>query len=181
MTILNPIDKDQLSSGMSEIVNKFTSDPDYANGLQIFAHKQEVFEPIWAAYLNMLENGKLDRALKELVRIKIAQNNDCSSYAEKSPVLSSPMGIGAVPGLSQEKILATSSYEVSNVLDRREKLALKFAEKLGIEPEGLDDEFFDLLRQEFTDPEIVELAHVIAVGIGFERFLAVWKSRPCAI
>jgi alkylhydroperoxidase family enzyme len=91
------------------------------------------------------------------------------------------MGIGAVPGLSQEKILATSSYEVSNVLDRREKLALKFAEKLGIEPEGLDDEFFDLLRQEFTDPEIVELAHVIAVGIGFERFLAVWKSRACAI
>jgi alkylhydroperoxidase family enzyme len=181
MTILNPIDKDKLSSGMAKIVDKFKRDPGYANGLQIFAHKQEVFEPIWAAYLNMLENGKLDRGLKELVRIKIAQNNDCSSYSEKSSLRRSPMRPDSVPGLSQEKILATSSYEVSDVLDRREKLALKFAEKLGIEPEGLDDEFFDLLRQEFTDPEIVELAHIIAVGIGFERFLAVWESRACAI
>ena len=181
MTILNPIDKDKLSSGMAKIVDKFKRDPGYANGLQIFAHKKEVFEPIWAAYLNMLENGKLDRGLKELVRIKIAQNNDCSSYSEKSSLRRSPMRPDSVPGLSQEKILATSSYEVSDVLDRREKLALKFAEKLGIEPEGLDDEFFDLLRQEFTDPEIVELAHIIAVGIGFERFLAVWESRACAI
>ena len=85
------------------------------------------------------------------------------------------------PNLTQEKIAATTSYEVSDILDRREKLALKFAEKLGIEPEGLDDEFFDLLRDEFTDPEIVELAHVIAVGIGFERFLAVWEPRVCAV
>lgn len=181
MTILNPIEKDQLSPKMADLVEKFKGDPNYANGLQIFAHKQEVFEPIWTAYLNMLENGKLDRGLKELVRIKIAQNNDCSSYAEKSPLQRSPMRPEPVPGLSQAKIAATSSYEVSDILDRREKLALKFAEKLGIEPEGLDDEFFEHLRQEFTDPEIVELAHVIAVGIGFERFLAVWEPRVCAI
>ena len=70
---------------------------------------------------------------------------------------------------------------MGEVLTRREKLALKFAEKLGIEPEGLDDDFFTLLRQEFTDPEIVELAHIIAMGIGFERFLAVWAPRMCAL
>jgi len=181
MTILNPARKEELSSAMAEIIGRFEGDPDYANGLQIFAHKQEVFEPIWNAYLNMLENGKLDRGLKELVRIKIAQNNDCSAYFEKTALQRSPMRPDPAPNLTQEKIAATTSYEVSDILDRREKLALKFAEKLGIEPEGLDDEFFDLLRDEFTDPEIVELAHVIAVGIGFERFLAVWEPRVCAV
>ena len=181
MTILNPIEKKQLSPRMAQLVEKFKGDPNYANGLQIFAHKQEVFEPIWTAYLNMLENGKLDRGLKELVRIKIAQNNDCSAYAEKSALQRSPLRPEPVADLSLEKIAATGSYEVSDVFDRREKLALKFAEKLGIEPEGLDDEFFEQLRQQFTDPEIVELAHVIAVGIGFERFLAVWEPRVCAI
>lgn len=181
MTILNPIEKEELSPRMADLIGKFKGDPNCANGLQIFAHKQEVFEPIWAAYLNMLENGKLDRELKELVRIKIAQNNDCSSYAEKSSLQRSLLRPEPVPGLDQEKVAAIGSYEISHILDRREKLVLKFAEKLGIEPEGLDDEFFDHLRQEFTDPEIVELAHVIAVGIGFERFLAVWEPRVCAI
>jgi len=181
MTILNPVEKEQLSPAMSELIEKFKGDPNYANGLQIFAHKQEVFEPIWTAYVNMLENGKLDRVLKELVRIKIAQNNDCSSYVEKSSLQRFPMRPESVPGLSEEKIAAIGCYEVSDSFDRREKLALKFAEKLGIEPEGLDDDYFEHLRQEFTDPEIVELAHVIAVGIGFERFLAVWEPRVCAI
>ena len=181
MTILNPLEKEALSPGMAELIEKFKGDPNYANGLQIFAHKQEVFEPIWKAYLNMLENGKLDRKLKELVRMKIAQNNDCSAYFEKPSLQRSPMRPSPVPGLDQKKVAAIGSYEISDVLDRREKLALKFAEKLGIEPEGLDDEFFEHLRQEFSDPEIVELAHVIAVGIGFERFLAVWEPRVCAI
>ncbi len=181
MTVINPIEDEALSTGMATLVEKFKGDPNYANGLKIFAHKQEVFEPIWAAYLNMLENGKLDRELKELVRIKIAQNNDCSAYVEKSSLQRSPMRPEPVPGLDQAKVAEIGSYEISDILDRREKLALKFAEKLGIEPEGLDDEFFDHLRQAFSDPEIVELAHVIAVGIGFERFLAVWEPRVCAI
>ena len=67
------------------------------------------------------------------------------------------------------------------MLTRREKLALKFADKLGGDPQALDEQFFDLLRQEFTEPEIVELAHVIAMGVGFERFIAVWAPRVCAL
>ena len=37
---------------------------------------------------------------------------------------------------------------VSEVLTRREKLALKFADKLGSDPQALDERFFDLLRVE---------------------------------
>ena len=181
MTAPTPLDKTKLSPAMASLVDKFEFDSNYANGLKIFAHKQEVFEPIFAAYVNMLENGKLERDLKELVRMKIAQNNDCSAYISKSsvPRLATPRP--PVPQLTKQKIAAIGTYEVSECLTRREKLALKFAEKLGIEPEGLDDDFFELLRHEFNDAEIVELAHVIAVGIGFERFLAVWEPRVCAL
>jgi len=46
---------------------------------------------------------------------------------------------------------------------------------------ALDEQFFTLLRQEFSDAEIVELAHVAAMGVGFERFIAVWAPRVCAL
>lgn len=181
MTSPSPVDKPQLRPAMAALVEKFAFDPNYANGLQIFAHKQDVFAPIWAAYVNLLEHGKLDSALKQLVRIKIAHNNDCSAYTEKSGARRNPALPQNVPGLTEEKIAAVSRYEVSDALTGREKLALKFAEKLGIDPQGLDDDFFALLREQFTDAEIVELAHIIAVGIGFERFLAVWEPRVCAL
>lgn len=181
MTSPSPIDKTQLKPAMAALVKKFEFDSNYANGLKIFAHKQDVFAPIWAAYVNLLEHGKLERALKQLVRMKIAQNNDCSTYSAKPSMGRLPALPEGVPGLTDEKIAAVGRYEVSDVLTRREKLALKFAEKLGIEPEGLDDDFFALLREQFTDAEIVELAHIIAVGIGFERFLAVWEPRVCAL
>lgn len=179
MAGLNPVDDAQLTPEMSGLVEKFKSNTNYANGLKIFAHKQEVFAPIWSAYINLLENGKVERGLKELVRLKIAQNNDCAPYVVKSRGTRASYQSGA--DLTAEKIAAVDHYEVSEVLTRREKLALKFAEKLGVEPEALDDDFFALLRQEFTDPEIVELAHIIAVGVGFERFIAVWEPRMCAL
>ena len=181
MTILSAAEKTKLSPAMAELIDQASSDPHRANGLQIFAHKQDVFEPIWSAYVNMLENGKLDRTLKELVRIKIAQNNDCSAYVDKSSLQQFPHAVPSVADLNGEKIAAVSSYEVSDTFSRREKLALKFADKLGVEPEALDDEFFAQLREEFTDPEVVELGHIIGVGIGFERFLALWEPRACAI
>jgi hypothetical protein len=37
------------------------------------------------------------------------------------------------------------------------------------------------MREEFSDPEIVEMAHIAAMGVGFERCIAVWTPRICAL
>jgi len=181
MTTLNTVDNHQLNSKMIALLEKFNSVEHYANGLRIFAQKQEVFEPIWTAYVEMLEHGKLDRELKELIRAKIAENNECSPYAEKRKKIKPPILLKEITETMKGKLDEVGSYETSTIFSCREKLAIKFAEKLGVEPESLDDKFFFELRKEFTDPEIVELGHVSAVGIGFERFLAVWTPRICDI
>lgn len=80
-------------------------------------------------------------------------------------------------GLTEDKIAEIDNYEVSDVLTRREKLALKFAEKMGIEHRAVDDNFFTLLHEEFTDPEIAEMAIVISVCIGWGRLLSVFKAE----
>jgi alkylhydroperoxidase family enzyme len=177
MAGLKPVDDSQLSPALAAIAKRFMRDSDYVNGLKIFAHQPVFAEIAWSAYTQLLDHGKLPRELKELVRIKLARNNDCSPFALKGNAhraLPSPI-------LSPAKIAEIDHYEVSEVLSRGEKLALKFADKLGSDPTALDQQFFTLLRQEFSDPEIVELAHVAAMGVGFERFIAVWAPRVCAL
>jgi len=44
-------------------------------------------------------------------------------------------------GLTEERIAEIPNYEFSEVLSRREKLALKLAEKMGIEHAAIDDGF----------------------------------------
>ncbi|HCU89439.1 MAG TPA: hypothetical protein DGR97_05835 [Gammaproteobacteria bacterium] len=78
-------------------------------------------------------------------------------------------------GLTEEKIKELENYEVSENLTRREKLAIKYAEKMGIEHQSIDDKFFSLLHEEFSDAEIVEMSIVISVCIGWGRLLSVFK------
>ena len=78
-------------------------------------------------------------------------------------------------GLTEERIAEIPNYEFSEVLSRREKLALKLAEKMGIEHAAVDDDFMDLLRREFSEAEIVELSIVISICIGWGRLLSVFK------
>jgi alkylhydroperoxidase family enzyme len=80
-------------------------------------------------------------------------------------------------GLTENKIKEIENYEVSKTLTRREKLALKFTEKMGIEHQSIDDKFFTLLREEFSDAEIAEMSIVISVCIGWGRLLSVFKAE----
>src|SRR5277367_3551662 len=163
---LTPVDDCELSPGIAALIERFKEDPDYVNGLKIFAHQPKFAEIVWTAYTQLLDRGKLPRELKELIRIKIARNNECSALSLKGAQLPS--------ALLTAKIAEIDHYEVSDIFSRGEKLALKFADKLSTDPTALDKRFFTLLRQEFSDPEIVELAHIAAMGVGFERFIAVW-------
>ena len=54
----------------------------------------------------------------------------------------------------------------------REKLALRFAERMAVDHHRLDDAFFLELRREFTDPEIYELGLVTGQFIGYGRLIS---------
>jgi hypothetical protein len=77
MARLEPIEDSQLNPGMAALIDRVKFDPGYYSGLKVFAHSQEFVEPMWTAYVDMFEGGLLDSRLKEMMRIKIAYNNDC--------------------------------------------------------------------------------------------------------
>ena len=54
----------------------------------------------------------------------------------------------------------------------REKLAIRFAERMATDHQNVDDAFFHDLRLEFSDAEIFELGMITGQFIGYGRLLA---------
>lgn len=84
-------------------------------------------------------------------------------------------------GLDEEKIGQLDGE--GEQFSPREQLALSFAEQMALSHTQVQDSFFDELRNEFSDPEIMELGMMIGQYIGFGRLLQVLdlEDKTCPI
>lgn len=76
-------------------------------------------------------------------------------------------------GVTNEAVRALVNFEEEPLFSAREKLALRFAERMALHHQGIDDAFFRELRNEFNAAEIIELGMMIGLFIGYGRLLAV--------
>ena len=74
-------------------------------------------------------------------------------------------------GMTEEMVDDLGDIESSS-FSVREKLALRFAERMAVDHHRLDDAFFLELRREFTDPEIYELGLITGQFIGYGRLIS---------
>lgn len=79
-------------------------------------------------------------------------------------------------GLTEDKIGELDSD--TNTFSRREALALEFAERLAVDHHNIDDDFFDRLKTQFNEAEILELGMMAGQYIGFGRLLMVLDLTP---
>jgi alkylhydroperoxidase family enzyme len=67
-------------------------------------------------------------------------------------------------GASAEKVAAAlGRYKKSEIFSAREKLALELCERMTYTSKRVTDRFFNRLKKQFTDEELVELAAIIAL------------------
>jgi AhpD family alkylhydroperoxidase len=117
----------------------------------------------WLASSN---DGQLPRDLKELCRVKIAFDHECGYCG----TVRSAAAIAA--GLTEERIQEVWSFEDSQILSAREKLALRFAHYMKHDIAKADDDaFYAELRTQFSDAEIVELGLWCAENVGAGSFV----------
>lgn len=81
-------------------------------------------------------------------------------------------------GLTETKISALDLDAPGAAFSAREQAALDYAEKLAVDHHAIDDAFFDGLRAEFNDAEVLELGMMIGQYIGFGRLLKVLDLEP---
>ena len=119
-----------------------------------------------AGYLKaLLSDGALAGSYKELIATRLAVLLG-SEYAIKAHALSARQ-----KGASEVQIAAARGDYENGPFSEAEKLGLRTAERLHRSPAEITDEFFAMLRQHFTDPQIVELVATAAAFELFPRFV----------
>ncbi len=127
----------------------------------------------WLRHWNELLNGGiLPVPLKELCRVLISMKHACG-YC--STVRSR---IAKENGLTEEKLMATSTFATSPLFNERERAALRFATRFKEGDDAIDnDETYEDLKKYFNDEEIIELALLCAETDGVGKFARSLRMR----
>jgi len=80
-------------------------------------------------------------------------------------------------GATEEKIAAIDD-ERSDRGSPRERMAVRYAEKLAVDHRNVDDAFWAELRRHFSEADILELTLHATLYIGFGRFNEIIGLEP---
>lgn len=113
-------------------------------------------------------DGVLEFGFKELLRAYIALSGDCTYCG----------GQGIARGIRDDgdQLSKLLNYQNSDEYTDREKLALRYADAIMWSPELADETMWKELRDEFTEPELVELGYWIGFTFGGQRWLRTLAS-----
>ena len=162
---------------MAEIVTRVDEMTGDSTAMRAVAHRPDIVKAFGPFYWTLQMEGLLDRKLIELVRLGIAQINQCKNC------LGSRYQDSIDQGLTEEMVAALPNAENSPLFTDREKAAIVFGQKMARDHYSVGDEDFVRLHKYFSEKEIVELGFDVAQFIGIGRLFAVLDATNtvCAI
>jgi AhpD family alkylhydroperoxidase len=122
--------------------------------LQAMSLRPEILKAFGATGEGAYPGGILERELKEKVILKVSLQNECQFC------VNSHRDIMRMIGIPEAQI---EDLEAPRHLTGREALALDYTSRAIRDAKGIGEDFFDRLRQEFSDEEIVELTFLIGL------------------
>src|SRR3954454_14662177 len=106
------------------------------------------------------EQSVLPAAEREVVRMRIAQLNDCSACADfRAPSVREA-------GVPDELYAHVADYAAYPGYTDRQRVAIEYAERFATDHDSIDDAFFARLRACFTDAEVLDLTLCVSVYLG---------------
>jgi len=143
----------------------------------LWARSPRLFQGVAVLY-GMIDrrSSPIEPALRSLITVRVSQINHCSFCVD----LNSATLIKR--GASFDKVDALQDWQDSNLFDRRERVALEYAEAMTWSDREVDDDLFARLREDFDDDAIVELTGLIAfqnMSSKFNSALAVPPAGFC--
>lgn len=167
MSRIRLLELPEMEPQMAEIVNNINKMTGDSTGMRAVAHRPDIIEAFAPFYYTLQMEGLLDRKLIELVRLAIAQINQCKNC------LNARFQDSIDEGLTEELVAALPNVETSPLFTDREKAAIVFAQKMAYDHYSVGDEDFIRLHKYFSEKEIVELGFDVAQFIGIGRLFAV--------
>jgi alkylhydroperoxidase family enzyme len=128
-------------------------------------HHPEVMKAFNDAWEVFFRQGVCDHAIKELCRLYISKSVQCEYCGGQRSVLAFQQGT------TEAQVDEILNFESSDRFDARERAALEWAQAIAWDPALAADDLWDRLHRHFTEPQLVELGHFIALTLGQQRFL----------
>ena len=115
-------------------------------------------------YETLVEDGVVEKPIKQLQRVLIDNRFDCPSWAPEQSLSLQMVGIRA----RERDSVNMSNY---SIFSEGERAALQYADALILYGK-VDDDIFQRLRESFSWSDIVELEFAAATQAGAARVLA---------
>jgi len=150
-------------------------DGDEPDIVRVWGLRPEMGEAVQRLSYAVYSQSQLPARVKEAARMRIAQINDCAvCRGWRIPEL-------ADQGVDEELYAHVHEPDAGDYSEK-ERLAIEFAERFALDHRSLDDAFFARLREQFTDPEILDLTICVGNWLGFGRLTMVLDlDEACAV
>ena len=149
---LETVDDERVRKGFEDMERRMG---EVTENLRILAHKPLYVELISKVSDTIDAPTELDAELKQLVELKTARLTGCEYSIDLLE------GCLLQKGVAEAKLRELDFYEESTRFDDREKIALKFAERMILD--SVDDTLFQETRRTFTIGEMLELIVTVSL------------------
>ena len=157
MTLLTPKSRKQLPE-MEPIFSMVEASMGFVpTSMLTMAHWPELLQTFGAFAGNVLNSGKVDPGLKQLIAFVISNSAGCR-YCQAHTSHSA-----AKRGVSVEKINAAFQFETSDLFDEAERAALRVALHAGMVPNAVEPTHMAALNEHYTARQCVEIVAVISL------------------
>jgi alkylhydroperoxidase family enzyme len=128
------------------------------------AHAPNAFWAFADSWKALFHSGVCEHSIKELCRVYISRTVSCEFCGNQRSLKAT------ASGLLEQQYDDLLNFEASDKYDERQKAALGYAKAIawGLD---LDDAFWELLHQHFTEPELVELGCFIGLTFGQQSWI----------
>jgi alkylhydroperoxidase family enzyme len=128
-------------------------------------HHPDVMKAFNHAWDEFFRRGVVPHAIKELCRLYISKSVDCE-YCGGQRSLAAQR-----EGATEMQVDGILEFERSERFDPSQRAALEWAQAIAWDPALAADDLWPRLHAHFTEPQLVELGHFIALTLGQQRFL----------
>lgn len=174
MTHLQPLGLDQVRDPALKALVEGSESAGVPGSLfaRILARSPGHAKAVLGAMLLSHTGGNVDHRLKEIIRVQLARRAG-------DPHFSGLRSATAVrEGLDEAAVTAgCEDYERSALFTGKEKWALRYADRMYLNPASVDAAFYDGMKQHYSEAEIMELGAFIALWYGMQVFMRTLGAR----
>ena len=119
------------------------------------------------------DDSGLDKAIVELVKLRVSQINNCAFC------LQIHLNVSRRLGVPQEKLDLVATWEEAGIFSEKERAALAWAEALAhLAGNSISDAAYSAVREHFSEEEVVFLSVSIATINAWNRLGAAFRFAP---